>query len=189
LFTGPDSGAEEFFLAAYRHFAINYPKFHKMDNLSKLGFLSAELLLKDRNLGLQYSGDEVGIILMNASSSLDTDKSYQETINYRDNYFPSPSVFVYTLPNIVIGEICIKHKFFGEGSFFVLKEFDTFFLVDYVLSILDNDVLKCCIAGWVEINQDDFKSVVYLIEDTIKSDVKFAKFEPTAVQNIFEKKH
>jgi len=39
--------ADEFLLAAYQHFAINYPKFYKMDNLCKLGIIATEVLLKD----------------------------------------------------------------------------------------------------------------------------------------------
>ena len=36
----------DFSKQAYRNFDINYPKFFKMDSLSKLAFLGAELLLK-----------------------------------------------------------------------------------------------------------------------------------------------
>ncbi len=35
----------EFASRLYKHSGISYPKFHKMDNLCKLGFLSAEQLL------------------------------------------------------------------------------------------------------------------------------------------------
>lgn len=189
LYAGNESSFADFSLAAYNHFFIGYPKFHKMDNLSKLGFLSTELLLKGKELQQKYGGDEVGIIFMNASSSLDTDKHYMETISDRNNYFPSPSVFVYTLPNIVIGEVCIRNKIFGEGSFFVMKEFDPSFIVDYVGSIMNDNVIQCCIAGWIEIDQNDFNAVTYLIEETHKTEVKFANFEPIKVQNIYEVKH
>ena len=123
------SGYQEFLTGVYQHFKVSYPKFYKMDNLSKLGFLTAELLLRNKNIHQQYTGNEVGIILMNASSSLDTDRHHQHTILDRNNYFPSPAVFVYTLPNIVIGEISIRHKITGEGTFFVQEKFDPSFLV------------------------------------------------------------
>ncbi len=102
-----------FFTAAYRYFNISYAKFFKMDNLCKLGFLASELLLRKRkNISEKYPGDEVGILLSNAGSSIDTDRNHQKSISERDEYFPSPSVFVYTLANIVIGEICIRHKLY-----------------------------------------------------------------------------
>ena len=36
----------DFSKKAYQNFEMNYPKFFKMDNLSKLAFLGAELLLE-----------------------------------------------------------------------------------------------------------------------------------------------
>ena len=41
------SGLAEFLLAAYVHFGFSYSKFYKMDQLSKLGWLAAELLLSE----------------------------------------------------------------------------------------------------------------------------------------------
>ena len=116
LYTGNESSPGEFFTAAYRYFNISYAKFFKMDNLCKLGFLASELLLQGKNISEVYRGDEVGLLLSNAGSSIDTDRNHQKSISKRDEYFPSPSVFVYTLANIVIGEICIRHKLF-RGKF------------------------------------------------------------------------
>ena len=158
-----------------------------MDNLSKLGFLSAELLLRDKNLDHKYSGDEVGIILMNASSSIDTDRNHQNTITNRENYFPSPSIFVYTLPNVVIGEICIRHKFCGEGIFFISEKFNPYLLVSYADQLFDSETIQCCIAGWVEFDGNDFESMVFLIEKSDKPDVGIVKFEPSAILSIYEK--
>ncbi|HEY9194837.1 MAG TPA: hypothetical protein VIM77_01185, partial [Mucilaginibacter sp.] len=42
---GADIGA--FLLAVYQQFEVKYPKFYKMDNLSKLGLLATEVLLRD----------------------------------------------------------------------------------------------------------------------------------------------
>ena len=40
-----------------------YPKFYKMDNLSKLGFLAAEILLKGTDHEKKYGGIEIGMVL------------------------------------------------------------------------------------------------------------------------------
>ena len=37
----------EFIKTAFREFKIEYPKFFKMDNLSKLAFLTSEIILKE----------------------------------------------------------------------------------------------------------------------------------------------
>lgn len=174
--------------AIYRHFSISYPKFHKMDNLGKLGFLSAELLLEGRNINEKYPGDQIGIILMNSASSLDTDRRHQETIKNRSEYFPSPALFVYTLPNVVIGEICIRHKFFGEGNFFVMERFNPSFMTDYLTQLIDNNIVECCIAGWVEIDGDNFESVLFLVEKTRGTETGIVNFEAASIELIYNRK-
>ncbi len=188
LFENQPDNFSEFASGFYRYSGISYPKFHKMDNLCKLGSLSAEALLKDKDLIHKYAGDEIGIILMNSSSSLDTDRNHQKTISNRADYFPSPAVFVYTLPNVVIGEICIRHKIFGEGNFFVTEKFDPSFIFSYVSHLFDNDYVKCCISGWVEISANNFESVLFLIEKTGKTETGIANFEPAAMESIYNSK-
>jgi hypothetical protein len=185
LFIGSGTDFSEFSISIYKKFAINYPKFHKMDNLSKLAFLSAELLLRDKKLDQKYAGDDIGIVFMNRSSSLDCDRHHQDTIIDRSNYFPSPSVFVYTLPNVAIGETSIRHKIFGEGNCFVMEKFNSQFMVSYVQQLFYNEIIKCCIAGWVEIDGNDFESVVFLIEKTDRTDEGIANFEPGTIQKIY----
>ena len=117
-------GLPEFLIAAYRHFETQYPKFHKMDNLSKLGWLANEVLLQNSFNRENYKPEDVGIVLSNANSSLDTDIKYYETAKT----IASPAQFVYTLPNIVIGEISIRHGFKGENAFFISNSFDAAFI-------------------------------------------------------------
>src|SRR4030042_2368143 len=157
-YTRKNENQEQFLTGIYQHFSISYPKFHKMDTLCKLGFLSVELLLRDTGLPGKDPGHEVGIILMNASSSLETDRHHQESILDRANYFPSPAGFVYTLPNIVIGERSLRHKITGEGTFFIRERFDPSFLVNYIRHLFDTGVVQCCITGWIETNGEDYKS-------------------------------
>lgn len=171
----------------YAKLSIGYPKFHKMDNLSKLGFLSVELLLRDKILNQKYPGEEIGIIFMNSASSLDSDHHHQETLTDRDNYFPSPSIFVYTLPNVVIGEICIRHRFYGEGNFFVSEKFNTDFIVGYIGDLFECNAIQCCIGGWVEFDGDEFESLLFLIEKPDKTDTRIVNFEPDVIRNIYEK--
>jgi hypothetical protein len=171
----------------YTKFSIDYPKFHKMDNLSKLGFISVELLLSGNNLNHKYGGEEIGVIFMNAASSLDTDRRHQDTLSDREHYFPSPSVFVYTLPNVVIGEISIRHKFYGEGNFLISEKFNPDFLTVYIEELFNSNAIQCCIAGWVEFDGAEFESLVFLIEKQDKTDTGIINFEPEAIRIIYEK--
>ena len=76
LFEHKEADLADFLLSVYQHFQLNYPKFYKMDNLSKLGWLASEVLLKDNYQKDQYQPDEVGLILVNRNSSLDNDIKY-----------------------------------------------------------------------------------------------------------------
>ena len=160
LLENSGAGLPAFLLSGYRHFELNYPKFYKMDNLSKLGWLATEVLLKEDFNATGYRPEEIGITLANANSSLDTDLKYFETVKET----PSPALFVYTLPNIMIGEICIRNNFKGESAFFISPEFDPAFLEQYVNDLMDNNVLQVCICGWVDLLGDEYKAVLYLVE-------------------------
>ncbi|MEP7143599.1 MAG: hypothetical protein ABI707_12045 [Ferruginibacter sp.] len=160
VFENKDADLPGFLLSAYRYLGIKYPKFYKMDNLSKLGWLASEILLNDSFEAGKYKPEEVGIILNNASSSLDADLKYFEST--KD--IASPAMFVYTLPNIVMGEICIKHKFKGESAFFIFEAFDADFIEKYVSNLVNNNILQACICGWVELIGPAYKAVLFLIE-------------------------
>jgi len=153
----------DFIKAVYKQEQINYPKFYKMDSMGKLGFLASELVLKTKTLD-GYPNDLVGVVLANSSSSLDTDLIHNDTIKNRSNYFPSPSVFVYTLPNIVIGEVCIRHKLKGENAFLISETFDGELLCDYVTELFLNARVEACLCGWSEIQGNNYTALVMLVE-------------------------
>lgn len=171
---------QEFLLSVYKHFDIKYPKFYKMDNLSKLGWLAVEILLKDSFNALLYKPEEIGVVLANANSSLDTDVKYFESTKA----IASPALFVYTLPNIMMGEMCIRHNFKGETCFFIFEKFDAGFIQQYVSNLINNDTLHACICGWVELLDDQYKAVVFLIESDPASSASIANLFTT--ENIIK---
>lgn len=172
LFEENLADAPEFLMGAYRHFKIQYPKFFKMDNLSKLGWLANEILLQGSFNNEKYRPEDVGIVLSNANSSLDTDTKYYETTKT----MASPALFVYTLPNIVIGEISIRHQFRGENAFFIFDGFDATFLEQYVSNLINNNILQCCICGWVDVLGNNYDATLFLIEkDKSANSVIFTK--------------
>ncbi|WP_394343650.1 3-oxoacyl-ACP synthase [Flavobacterium cerinum] len=158
FFIAPDTAFADFAKQAYRHAGIDYPKFFKMDNLSKLSFLAADLLLKDT---VPDGGNNTALLFANAASSLDTDVKYNDSIIDKENYFPSPAVFVYTLPNICMGEISIKHKLYTENSFFVFEAFNPEFFANYAAILLDTNKAETVLCGWVEFFKDEYKAFVY----------------------------
>jgi hypothetical protein len=170
----------EFLSSVYRHFDCQYPKFYKMDPLSRLGWIATEILLGPGWDTTIYRPQDIAIVLSNANSSLDTDRRYNETI--RD--IPSPSVFVYTLPNIMIGEISIRHGFKGENAFFLSPSFDPLLLAGYTRLLLQQGIANAAIVGWVDLLGDDYKAALFLIERTKGPDAP--DFSPETMQAIFQ---
>ena len=157
VFETSSENFSDFAKEAYKSLELNYPKFHKMDNLSKLAFLASEMILKNDD------HSKTALVFANKSSSLDTDFKYQESINSKEIYFPSPAVFVYTLPNICVGEISIKHKMQTENAFFVLEELDEEFINNYAEQILQSGKAEKVLCGWVELYQESYQAFVYLL--------------------------
>jgi hypothetical protein len=168
-------------LATYQHLQLTYPKFYKMDNLSKLGWLAAEFLLKDTFNKDEYQPEDTGVILANANSSLDDDVKYWDSI--KD--VASPSLFVYTLPNIVIGEICIRNHFKGEQAFYIQPEFDAQFIAQQVDYLLDKNIMQSCICGWVDVFEQEYKAVLFLVEK--KKTATSVIFSTEKMSEIFNK--
>lgn len=154
----------DFLKTIYKHYNINYPKFYKMDGLCKLAFLTSELLIKSSQLTQKHQSNDIAIITANSSSSLEIDTEHQLTINDKSNYFPSPANFVYTLPNILIGEIAIRNKIKGENSFFIFDKFDTLFINDYINSLLNTNKASACIVGWIDFYENNYQSFLYSVE-------------------------
>lgn len=159
VFRAESAGLPELLRSLYDRYNGQYPKFHKMDLLAKLGWAATEILLQDMPMD-GYQPEETGVILANKSSSLDTDERYYETVSQ----IASPALFVYTLPNIVIGEISIRHGFKGENAFFVTDTFDTELIAGYVQQLLGAGAVNACICGWVEQYHDTYEAALYLVE-------------------------
>ncbi|OSZ82357.1 hypothetical protein CAP35_03555 [Chitinophagaceae bacterium IBVUCB1] len=132
----------------YRGLQYNYAKFFKMDLISKWAWLGAEALLKTEN-GYLYDGmdkTKIAIVLQTNHGCLDVDKRYSETLAT----IPSPALFVYTLPNIMLGEICIRHGFKGEQACVVSNGFDVQEMEFWVNDLLNNRGMDACLCGWVD---------------------------------------
>lgn len=173
----------EFLKSIYTHYQLNYPKFYKMDKLCKLAFLTSELLLKNNQLTKRYKAEDIAIITANSASSLETDKEHQQTITDKSNYFPSPSTFVYTLPNILIAEIAIKNGISGENAFFIFERFDVQVMFENVDSLLNNARATACITGWVDFYEDRYDAFLYTVEK--HSGILNTKHRPEELEKLF----
>lgn len=167
----------------YSQMKISYPKYFKMDHLSKVGFLAAEILLQ--NDDKETPKENWAILAMNTSSSLDDDSKHQASIKDKDNYFPSPAVFVYTLPNIVTGEIAIRHKILGETSFYVYEKFEVQQFYDDVKVFFENSTYDVVIACWIEYYNENCDVLIMKIEKENGQGAE--KFTVENIKNYYQK--
>ena len=153
------AGHHSLLTSLYKQMIGNYPKFYKMDGLSRLGFVASEILLnaekgetdvERREEEGERLLEERAIIFFNHSSSIASDRNYKESIKDKDNYFPSPSIFVYTLPNIVTGEIAIRNHFQGETSFFILPDKDEKMMEEILQASCRDAQNKSFLTGWID---------------------------------------
>lgn len=165
----------------YKKHIGGYPKFFKMDALCKLGLIASELLLQLESPRVTDT-EQRAVILFNRASSLSDDRNYQATIQDAGNFFPSPAVFVYTLPNIVTGEISIRNKYYGETLFVVLDHFNAQEMFNVVREAFLDPMTSDVITGWVDCeNKDDFEACMFLAS-AVDQD-----FTPEFINEIYNK--
>ena len=149
----------------YRAYIGDYPKFFKMDTLSKLGFVASEMLLKDEGKERFVSREDRAVVLFNKTASLQADTNYQLTIQDPENFFPSPAAFVYTLPNIVTGEIAIRNKYYGETSFIVVESCDAHIMARQLMNAFQDPMTQSILGGWLDCNDENhFEARIFLVE-------------------------
>lgn len=163
-FQSNSSDFSSFIREAYKSLDESNMKFYKMDDLAKLGYIAAAYLLKNE---AKIEPTEIGIILSNSAASLDTDKKFQQLIDKDGDAAASPAVFVYTLPNVAAGEICIHHKIQGENTFFIEQSYSPEKLRKYAQLVMQDTGLSCCICGWCEFLDGKYKAEFDLITHTI----------------------
>ncbi|PKD17161.1 hypothetical protein APR41_06945 [Salegentibacter salinarum] len=152
-----DSSEKElnFFLkACYDFLDLKYPKFHKMDGLSKMGILASEIIFRKNK-----PTEDTALVISNNASSLEIDRQFQESTET----FASPSLFVYTLPNIVLGEISIKYKLQSENAFFVSEDFNAKLLKDYTESLLISGKSHQVLSGWIDLQNGEYDVFLCLV--------------------------
>ncbi|WP_018345136.1 hypothetical protein [Cytophaga aurantiaca] len=174
------------FSELYKHVSMEYPKYFKMDAVSKYGIIAAEHLLRGIDLKAKYTETEIGIVLSNASGSLDTDAEFQKTIQNKVNFFPSPAIFVYTLSNIVMGEICIKHKIKGENMFFLSETIQSELLEGFVSDLFNKNSIRCAVVGWVEYSFGKPDVLLLLVENTEQKNINQIEFTSNQIESLYE---
>lgn len=139
---------------------LNYPKYFKMDGSCRLCVACTELLL-ERGDARHLLNDRCAILLSNSASSLDTDMTYLEGLNASG--IGSPAQFVYTLPNVMIGELCIRYRLYTHTEMYILPAPDFAMLCEQAASLISNGVCDTALIGWVDVLGDRLEVELRLV--------------------------
>ena len=172
------SNSENILKYLYQELAIDYPKFYKMDNISKLGLIGVELIKGDCDLS-EFKEDEIGIAFQTKNGCLESDNNHQHRV---DEKSPSPAIFVYTLSNIVIGEISIRNKWFGESALFIEDKSNLNTVYQFAKLQLTMNKSEACIIGFL----DSFKGEHELGFALIRKNGSGIEFNEENLEKIFD---
>ena len=160
------SRGKEMLTEVYKTKIGDYPKFYKMDMLSRLAFVASELLIESEGYKSKEEGqlsivnsqfsivNDRAVVLFNHSSSIIADCQYMKSID-KDDFYPSPAAFVYTLPNITTGEIALRNGYHGETSFYLLAERNEKLMQRVIKSTFIDRDIKSVIGGWIDCPSED----------------------------------
>lgn len=160
-FTGSSTDFSTFIREAYKSLERPYARFQKMDPFSRIGYVAAEFLLD----GIEKApASQIAILAENAAASLDTDWQHQQNINTLGSNGASPALFVYTLPNVMLGEICIRHQIKGENTFYIAKQPNIEALKEQAEWLMANADMQQVIICWCELLHDHYQLTMELLE-------------------------
>ncbi len=123
-------------------------RFYKMDLFSRLVYVATSLLIKDKLP--QHTSEEVSMIVFNKTGSILADRQHLALFSNSDAFYPSPSVFINTLPNVVMGELALQYGIKGETSFIILPRRDDSLIRDIADSVIADSPALYFITGWAD---------------------------------------
>lgn len=164
----------------YRLHQVQYPRYFKMDLLSKIAFLSAELIAPYPE---NTHKERVATVISSHSGSLDVDKKFEAS----RQTLASPALFVYTLPNIMLGEICIRHGFKGEQLCTITEAPDPAWLHFYLSDLLNQRQSEACLCGHIDAGQHHIRATLFWVSKVPKQDDHALAFSEEHLRLLFTK--
>ena len=137
----------------FKKYLADGSRFFKMDLYSRLAYVGTSLLAKDSLAG--YDPEDLALFVFTRNGSVLADRKHLSTFSHPDEFYPSPAVFINTLPNVVLGEIAVKNSIKGETTLVLLPERNEATMeriIDATVSVTRPAVM---IYGWVDCDAED----------------------------------
>ena len=78
------------------------------------------------------------------------DRKHLSTFSNPEDFYPSPAIFINTLPNVVLGEIAVMNTIKGETTLVMLPYRDDALIDRIVKASLSGTRPSVMIYGWVD---------------------------------------
>lgn len=157
----------------YNYLKIDYPKFYKMDLLSQLGLILTEGLVE-----VSTEKKPSGLLIWNKHSS------YHSDVKHFDNMssgISGPANFTYTLPNIVLGEIAIRHQIMGESGVFLQEAINLSEIAAITKMYMKISYVDRFLVGWLDSGpEESIGFVCDVVADPSNIDIFI-----TEIENIY----
>ena len=137
----------------YRNMLDDCPRFYKMDVFNRLVYVASQLLVKEESP--EDRDDYRAVVLFNGASTVVADRKHIATVSGSEGFFPSPSVALFTLPNIVTGEIAISNGYKGETSLYILDRRNSPLMEQIVEATFAGSEARSMMTGWVDCTSED----------------------------------
>lgn len=145
-----------FFKAA----GFSYSKFFKMDPLCKAGCLC--LMPFVNYMHTHARAADGGFLLFTNSGCLMADEDHLRLMQQKA---PSPAVFVYTLPNIILGEWSILSGWKGFGQCYVLADFNAAYISQRIKAFEEDFPQTPVVAAWLSVTRHHLDGILFICDN------------------------
>ena len=147
----------------FKKYMADGSRYFKMDPFSRLAYVGAGLVGGDELKDI--SPEDTTVFIFTKTGSVLADRKHLSTFSSKEEFYPSPAVFINTLPNIVLGEIAIRNNIKGETTLVMLPEEDEAVIDRVIRATLEATNPKAMIYGWVDCADDTtFKAELQLLK-------------------------
>ncbi|HQV52129.1 MAG: hypothetical protein IPH21_02100 [Flavobacteriales bacterium] len=175
LLAEPTSSPDTDLNNAWSALGIELPRFPRMDRSSKLVAICGSSFFIEGGALAGHSKETIGMVIMGKHGSMDTDSKYQAQLD-ADNH-ASPGQFVYTLPNIAMGEFSIQHGLYGSGLCLLNNAPDLSQMREACVILLHDHGMDAIVCGWSDIFADQATATFMVVTERTLADWNAAELE------------
>ena len=146
----------------YARLDVNYFNYKNMDDYSKLGFITAELLMQRNGFDTEKDKQDMGLLIYSRSGCLGADYTL---VRVMEGLTVNERAYERVIPNAICSSIVCRHKISGEMGIYLSDGFiyEQFFRTGHGLFETEPG-LKTLLAGYVECYGGYMSSLLCLLE-------------------------